>query len=96
MTRAETLSRIKSLLVEVLDLDAVAARIDDNELFFEGKLGMNSIAAIEILSAIEAEFDIVMEDEDISLDLFRTVNSLGDAVQRLVSRKMRDTGGGAD
>jgi acyl carrier protein len=78
----ETRSVIKSILVDVLELDIDPAEIGDEELLFDGQLGMDSTAVIEVLTGIEDAFEIQFEDEEIGPDLFRSVSSLARAVDR--------------
>ena len=51
--RRATRSRIKGILADVLGLPIDPAEIGDDDLLFDGRLGMDSVAAIEIVTAVE-------------------------------------------
>jgi len=54
---------------------------DDDDIF---QLGfVNSMFAIQLVAFIEKEFDIVVDDEDLDIENFNSV----DALARLVARK---------
>jgi acyl carrier protein len=73
------LKKIKHILVEVLLLPVDAESLGDDEVISDGAI-LDSVAALEILLRIEEEFEISLEDEQISDALFVSVRSLGDAV----------------
>ena len=56
--------------------------LEDNEDIFA--LGfVNSLLALQLVNFLQKEFAITIEDEDLDLDNFRTINSMA----ALVSRK---------
>jgi acyl carrier protein len=87
---------IKSILVDALDLAIEPSGIGDEIILFDGRLGLDSVAAIEILTAIERFFEIQFEDEQIGLHLFESVNALAGAVEyQLAKRAPASSGEGA-
>lgn len=50
---------------------------------------VNSLLAMQLVAFVEKEFDVRVEDEDLDLDNFRSIN----AISRLVERK---SGAGAE
>ena len=54
---------------------------DDDDIFALGFV--NSLLAIQLVSFIEKEFAVTIEDEDLDLDNFRSLN----AIDALVTRK---------
>ena len=54
---------------------------DDEDIFALGFV--NSLLAIQLVSFIEKEFAVTVEDEDLDLDNFRTIR----AIDRLIERK---------
>ena len=54
---------------------------DDDDIFALGFV--NSLLAMQLVAFVEKEFGITVEDQDLDLDNFRTVN----AIARLVERK---------
>ena len=81
----EIRSRIKGIVTGGLDLDEseIASISNETPLLGSG-LGLDSLEAVAIATAIESEFDIFIEDEELNADLFRNIKSLSDFVlQRL-------------
>ena len=69
--------RIRHLIVETLRLEHVKPEEigDDTPLFGEG-LGLDSIDALELVVAIEKEFGIRIEDQDVGVKAFQNLASL--------------------
>jgi len=58
---------------------------DDEDIFARGFI--NSLAALQLVQFLEKEFGIAVEDEDLDLDNFRTLNSMDELLERkLMSR----------
>lgn len=79
--------RIKKILArEVMvrlkpeEIDSTASLIDD--------IGLDSIQVLELIVALEDEFGITLEDEDLSLELFKNVNSVAAYVGQKLAGKM--------
>jgi acyl carrier protein len=77
----EIRSQIRSILVQVLALDVEPERLGDETILFDGQLGVDSAAAIDILLRLEETFEIQIADEQIDAQLFQSVNSLARAVE---------------
>jgi acyl carrier protein len=71
-------ARIKQLVVERLNLAIDPAAIgDDTSLFAsdaEGGLGLDSVDALELAVALNAEFDVEIGDDD--MGIFETVGRM--------------------
>lgn len=80
--RIET--RIKQVIVRVLSLDIDPDEIADDDLLFDGGLGLNSMATIQIIVGIEEEFGIQVPDEDLRVELFESVRAMADYVRSAV------------
>ncbi len=78
--REAILARIRSVLIDLLRVSRAPEQIDlDAPLFGTGLL-LDSVDAIELTVALEAEFGLRLRDEDLKPDGFRTVQSLVDLV----------------
>lgn len=55
---------------------------DDDDIFALGFV--NSLLALQLVNFLEKEFGITVEDEDLDIDHFRSLNS----IDRLVARKL--------
>jgi methoxymalonate biosynthesis acyl carrier protein len=53
---------------------------DDEDIFALGFI--NSLAALQLVQFLEKEFGITVEDEDLDLDNFRTLNSMDELLER--------------
>ena len=74
---ATTAERIKRLLVEKLHLEGVTPETvdDDLPLFGEG-LGLDSVDALELVVALEKEFDIRIQSHEVGREAFASVATL--------------------
>ncbi len=78
----ETLkSELKLLIVETLRLEDVEADSikDEDPLFGEG-LGLDSIDALELVVAIEKHYGVLIEDEEVGVEAFASIDALADFV----------------
>jgi acyl carrier protein len=74
--------RVKDLIVRRLKLDIDPSTIqDDAPLFGEG-LGLDSIDALELVLGLEQEFGIKVEDEEVGVKAFASVNALVDFIEQ--------------
>ena len=82
MTPPDVRAAIKAILVDVLELPVSPSAIGDAAILFDGELGLDSVAAIQILTEIEDHFDVRFEDEEIGAELFQSVNALAQSVEQ--------------
>ena len=78
MTKTEAKTEeVKELIVRCLNLTDVQPHEieDDQPLFVEG-LGLDSVDALEMVVAIEKEYDLRIEDKAIGKDAFASVAAL--------------------
>jgi acyl carrier protein len=70
------------LIVRRLKLDIDPTTIqNDAPLFGEG-LGLDSIDALELVLGLEQEFGIKVEDEEVGVKAFASVNALVDFIEQ--------------
>ncbi len=84
MTRTDLLKKIKELLVSELNLAGRdPAGIDDGAtLFGEGGLGLDSLDALQIAMFVEEQFGVRIPEGDEAREIFRSVGTLADYVER--------------
>ena len=78
----ETLkSELKILIIETLRLEDVNPDSikDEDSLFGEG-LGLDSIDALELVVAIEKHYGVLIEDEEVGVEAFASIDALADFV----------------
>jgi acyl carrier protein len=78
----ETLkSELKRLIIETLRLEDVEpASIKDEEPLFGEGLGLDSIDALELVVAIEKKYGVLIEDEEVGVEAFASIEALADFV----------------
>ena len=80
--RQATAQRVKELIVRRLKLDVDPGTIkNDAPLFGEG-LGLDSIDALELVLGLEQEFGIKVEDEEVGVKAFASVDALCDFIEQ--------------
>ena len=80
----EIIDRLK-LLVAGLDVQLAADQIEDTTFLFEGGLGLDSFAVVELIVAIEQNFAIEFPEEDLSPESFQDLRTLAGVVARSAS-----------
>ena len=81
MSRDELKENLKKMIVERLFLKVQPEEIADDAPLME-TYGIDSVALFELVVGLEEDFGITLEDEEFSLDLFASVNSIADLVER--------------
>jgi acyl carrier protein len=79
LEQAELKSRVKELIVRQLKLEVAPESIKDSAPLFgdanEG-LGLDSIDALELVLGVEKEFGIKVQDEEVGVKAFASVDAL--------------------
>jgi acyl carrier protein len=80
LARVDVVTGISDLLAEILGLgDRRHALTADTELF--GALPeLDSLSVLELATALEETYDVVIDDEDFTGEVFATIGSLADFV----------------
>ena len=78
--------RVKQVIIRKLSLEVMPEDIEDGDQLFDGGLGLNSMATIEIIVGIEEEFEIQVPDEDLRVELFDSVKTMSDYVRSVVEQ----------
>lgn len=76
-----TLNEVKSVLVTSLGIEDRAAAIDASTELFGGIPELDSLAVLELVTAIEDKFGITIEDEEFGGEIFETLGSLTEFVE---------------
>ena len=76
--------RVKEVIIRKLSLDVTPEEIGDEDPLFDGGLGLNSMATIEIIVGLEEEFEIQVPDEDLRVELFDSVKTMADYVRGVI------------
>ena len=73
---------VKSLLRDTLMLGARADQLDATSPLLGHLPELDSMAVVNILTAIEDRYGCVIDDDDVSADAFATVDSLTDFISQ--------------
>jgi acyl carrier protein len=86
-------SRLKELLIERLKFEDMTPEEigDDDSLFGEDGLGLDSIDALEIVVMLESEFGIKVKNESAAREHFRSVASLADLIRERTGQAQTTT-----
>ena len=78
--------KLKQILLEVLRLDIPVEAITDKTNLYD--LGLESLNVVELLTDAESEFDIIVDVEDLSEELFARFGNL----RRYIQEKVNESG----
>ena len=81
MDKESLKSELKILIIETLRLEDLKPDSikDEAPLFGEG-LGLDSIDALELVVAIEKHYGVLIEDEEVGVEAFASIDALADFV----------------
>ncbi|RMD63336.1 MAG: acyl carrier protein [Alphaproteobacteria bacterium] len=77
-----TIEEIKMVLRDTLQLGDRASTFDASTPLFGSLPELDSMAVVALITAIEERFDLIVEDDEITAEVFETVGSLSDFVER--------------
>lgn len=72
--------RMRRVLRDVLQLGSRAAALEPSTPLLGSLPELDSMAVASVLTAVEEEFDIAIDDDEISAEMFETLGSLCDFV----------------
>jgi acyl carrier protein len=73
---------LKEMLIRTLRLEDITPQdIDDNAPLFKEGLGLDSLDALEIVIALEKDFNIFIPDEHVGREAFASISALASYVQ---------------
>jgi acyl carrier protein len=73
---------VKSVLGQVLRLEDKARRFDAGTVLFGAIAEFDSRAVVTLIAALEEKFGIIVEDDEITAEVFETVGSLTEFIER--------------
>lgn len=73
---------LKKMIIDTLKLEDITVEEigDDTPLFREG-LGLDSLDALELVVAIEKNFNVIIEDENVGKKAFESIGTLAQFIQ---------------
>jgi acyl carrier protein len=76
----ETLATLKRMALDISQLKISPDQIGDNANLFND-CGLDSTSVVELVIALEQEFDIVIAEDELDVRLFQDMSSLGAFVE---------------
>ena len=78
--RGEILARLRPLIIRLATLQLSAEDINEDDSFFGPAMGLDSMTLLELVIAVENEFDVYFAEDDLDVKLFGTVATFVDAI----------------
>ncbi|WP_029137539.1 acyl carrier protein [Nakamurella lactea] len=79
---SSTLEGVKEVLGTTLGIQDRVSSLEASTPLFGSMPELDSLAVVELAAALEERFDFVIDDSDFTGDIFETVGSLAEFVQR--------------
>ncbi len=73
--------RIIDIVLEIFPTMSVNLTENEQDEFFNLLANIDSIQMLEVMAAIEMEFDIFFDEADLNVDLFKDIKSLSNYVK---------------
>ena len=77
-----TVDSVKAVIVRTLEISDRADALDADTALFGSMPELDSLALLELATSLEDEFGVVIDDEDFTEEVFATVGSLAEFVER--------------
>lgn len=77
----EVLARLKSILVDDLNLDLDPSSFDAQTPLFEDGLDLDSIVIISLITQVEQRFGFEFQDTDLRMSTFENLSALARVIQ---------------
>lgn len=74
--QAELTVRVKRCIIDAIGVKVAPSTIPDDMPLLDKGLGLDSVAILRLVAALEDEFDVEIEDKVIRPELFRSVGTL--------------------
>lgn len=68
--------KVKNLIISRLKLEIEPEEIEDDQPLFGEGLGLDSIDALELVLGLEQEFGVKVEDEEVGVKAFASIDAL--------------------
>ena len=82
---SSTFDVVKATVIETLELRDREATISHDTLLFGSMPELDSLALVDLITALEVRFGLEMDEEDISAEVFESVGSLAAHIEQRLS-----------
>lgn len=77
--------KIRNFIMENVSINKESFTLSDGDNYFEKRI-VNSLFAMKLVTFIEEKFQVTIENEDLNLENFSTINRLMDLIDKLKKR----------
>jgi len=81
MASPATVNKVTAILAETLGIQDRVETFDESTELFGSLPELDSLAVVELVQALEEDFDFTIEDEEFTGELFETVGTLANFVE---------------
>lgn len=78
----KNLTETIQIIAEVLQLGDRAQSFDENTALLGSVPEFDSMAVVSVITAIEDNFGVIVDDDEVTAELFETVGTLHDFIQQ--------------
>jgi len=68
--------QLKQIIADKLDVNVKLEEIDESASLFEDGIGLDSVAIMEFISLIEADFGFKFADDELNMEPFKDLRTL--------------------
>jgi acyl carrier protein len=76
----ETLAKLKAMVLEITQMKITPDQVSDSANLFND-CGLDSTSVVELVVALEQEFDITIDEDELDVRLFQDIGELGSFVE---------------
>lgn len=81
MNRNDTRNQIKRMIIRIAELKMQPDDIKDDESLRDGGIGFDSLVVVALIAELEKGFNIIIDDDEITREIFYSINSIEKFVQ---------------
>lgn len=81
MKNEEIVDLLKGIIANDLDINISEEELDENISLFEDGIGLDSIAVVHLITRIEKQFEIQINDNEISTKDFKSLTVLSKLIE---------------
>lgn len=79
---------LKKLVVDTLKIpDVLPEDITDDENLFEGRLGIDSVDALELVMALQRNYKVHIDDQNLGRFIIKSINTIADFIAKEQSKQ---------
>jgi acyl carrier protein len=90
MNQNDIIQQLQRLLVEELDLNLTSSDVHREVSLFDDGLGLDSISLAEFIELMEAQFSVVILDEDLDMNTFRSLEGVAAVIEKRRANSTED------